>query len=358
MKTPSLILNTKTAKQNIKNMILHCQQHQMELRPHFKTHQSAEIAQWFKEEGIKNCTVSSLEMAAYFADADWKDICVAIPINICQLEEIKALAKKIRLSLCVDHIEAVKALAEVEENIDIFIEIDAAYGRSGVAIENTQLVDELLEELFKQTNLNFKGFLSHSGNSYHSFSVENGREIFEDSRQKLVQLTNNYSQLYPQTILSMGDTPSSQFGHSFEGVNEWRPGNFIFYDFMQYALGSCQENQIALSIHCPIIGLYPLRNEVVIYGGGVHLSKDSISYHGETIYGWAKLKGDAISKGFPVVSLSQEHGIIRVNDEFLKQLKLGDSLEIIPIHSCMTADLNSTYLTEENKQISKFRTFA
>ena len=35
-------------------------------RPHFKTHQSEDIANWFRQFGIKKCTVSSVSMAEYF----------------------------------------------------------------------------------------------------------------------------------------------------------------------------------------------------------------------------------------------------------------------------------------------------
>ena len=35
-------------------------------RPHFKTHQSIEIGEWFRESGVNKITVSSLTMANYF----------------------------------------------------------------------------------------------------------------------------------------------------------------------------------------------------------------------------------------------------------------------------------------------------
>ena len=37
-------------------------------RPHFKTHQSATIARWFREVGVKQIAVSSLAMAHYFTN--------------------------------------------------------------------------------------------------------------------------------------------------------------------------------------------------------------------------------------------------------------------------------------------------
>lgn len=329
----------------------------MDFRPHFKTHQSAQIGEFFLEEGIKKCTVSSIQMAQYFAQVGWKDICVAIPFNVNEIEEVEQLAKDINLSLCVDHLDAIKALTGLSSLLSMFIEIDSGYGRSGVFYSNEKQIDSLLEELKMNPNLEFSGFLSHTGNSYSSLNPEEGSQIFEESRLRLVQLKNNYQKQYPHLKLSMGDTPSSTFGNDFAGIDEWRPGNFIFYDFMQYALGSCKEEEIALSLNCPIIGVYPEREEIVIYGGGVHLSKDQIEYQGQKIYGWLRPKGQSIDNGFPVISLSQEHGIIKVNQEFLNQIKIGDFVEVIPIHSCMTADLNSGFLTKSGEVISKFRTF-
>lgn len=357
MKSPTLVINNEIAKRNIQNMNSFCLQHQMDFRPHFKTHQSAEIGEWFMAVGISKCTVSSIGMAAYFAEAGWKDICVAIPVNINEIEEVEKLASQIQLSLCIDHIDAVKALGKMKTNLHLLIEIDSGYGRSGVYFAHSSKIDALLEEIKKHSHLSFAGFLSHTGNSYHSLNTDQGRAIFEEARQHLVRLKQNYQQPYPHIILSLGDTPSSSFATNFAGVDEWRPGNFIFYDFMQYALGACTEDQIAVSLYCPVIGIYPERNQIVIYGGGVHLSKDAIQYQGRQIYGYVRPIDQPLKQGFPIVSLSQEHGIIKTNAEFIAKTKIGDFLEIIPIHSCMTADLNASYYSTNRRKISKYRSF-
>jgi len=357
MKTPTLLLNTEIAKKNIQNMKSFCRQQQMDFRPHFKTHQSAEIGEWFKAEGIEKCTVSSMGMAAYFAKAGWKDICVAIPLNINEIEEVNQLASEVKLSICVDHKDAVKSLDGISSYLSVFIEIDCGYGRSGVHYQKTTLIRSLIQEMEQNKRLEFKGFLSHTGNSYHSRNPEEGTRLFEVARQRLVQLKQSYQQQYPKIILSMGDTPSSTFGTDFSGIDEWRPGNFVFYDFMQYALGACKEEEIALSLYCPVIGIYPEREEIVIYGGGVHLSKDSIEYQQQKIFGWLRPKDLGVQEGFPLISLSQEHGIIKISQDFLSKVKIGDFVEIIPIHSCMTADLNASYHTAEGRIINKFRTF-
>ena len=57
-------------------------------RPHFKTHQSATIARWFREVGVKQIAVSSVAMAYYFYKHDWDDIHIAFPYNILEYQEL------------------------------------------------------------------------------------------------------------------------------------------------------------------------------------------------------------------------------------------------------------------------------
>ena len=44
-------------------------------------------------------------------------------------------------------------------------------------------------------------------------------------------------------------------------------------------------------------------------------------------------------------SISQEHGVIKASDELLAQVKVGDLVGILPVHSCMTADCMGAYLS-------------
>jgi len=182
MKTPTLILNKLKCQQNIQNMKSFCNDHQMDFRPHFKTHQSAEIGEWFKVKGVEKCTVSSVGMANYFAKAGWKDICIAIPLNINELEDVEPIAHAVNLSLCVDHPDHIKALKNLSAPLKIFIEIDSGYGRSGVYFKNTTLMDDLIFEMEHNKQLEFTGFLSHTGNSYHSQNSEDGSQVFAKAR--------------------------------------------------------------------------------------------------------------------------------------------------------------------------------
>lgn len=360
IKIPTLLLDKSIAEKNISKMMTLCKEWNMDFRPHFKTHQSSEIAEWHRVQGVKKCTVSSLSMAQYFANNAWTDITIAIPVNILEIDEIIELSEKVKLNLLVDHIETCEVLnRKMANSVSVFIEIDTGYGRSGVHYLQKGRIDELLLIIHHSSKLHFAGFLSHTGNSYSVDNMEEGLRLFEQSRLRMTQLKKSYSPYYPDIIISMGDTPSSAYAKDFTGIDEWRPGNYIFYDMMQYAQGVCSQAEIAMVLTCPLIGIYPERKEFVVYGGGVHLSKESMIYNGMKIFGWVKSKKedgqDNKLSGFPLLSLSQEHGIVSASEEYLAQLKIGDLIEIIPVHSCMTADLHPAYYTKNGHLIEKYR---
>lgn len=113
---PTLLLDEKKCKKNIEKMISRANQFNCSLRPHFKTHQSIVVANWFRELGITQCAVSSLEMAKYFFNAGWTDITVAFPLNILEHTSVNDLAGKIKLNLCVESLETVKVLNDFLEH--------------------------------------------------------------------------------------------------------------------------------------------------------------------------------------------------------------------------------------------------
>ena len=78
---PTLLLDTQKVRRNITRMAEKVQRSGVRLRPHFKTHQSAVIDEWFRAQGITDITVSSVDMAIYFARHGWDDITIAFPVN-------------------------------------------------------------------------------------------------------------------------------------------------------------------------------------------------------------------------------------------------------------------------------------
>jgi D-serine deaminase-like pyridoxal phosphate-dependent protein len=354
---PTLLLDKEKCFNNIMANIEKARKNAITFRPHFKTHQSHEVGRWFRNLGVTKITVSSLKMAEYFADDGWGDITVAFPVNVHEKNRINTLAKKITLNLLVVSAENIEWLArETRHTINLFIEIDNGSHRSGVAPTDTQTIDAILSAIKQFPGLRFTGFLAHAGHSYKIVGDRSKiKAVHNTSIGLLLSLKEKYAGEYPNLILSPGDTPTCSVAENFKGVDEIRPGNLVFYDYMQYHIGSSSLEQIAVAMACPVVAVYPERDEVVVHGGAVHLSKDFITLsdgkpcYGKVVYlthtGWSTEE-----TGMYVKSLSQEHGIIHA--EKAGKIKIGDWLGVLPIHSCLTADAMKSYLTLDGERIS------
>lgn len=352
---PTLLIDENICKNNIKMMVEKAKLQKVIFRPHFKTHQSKIIGSWFKEQGVQKITVSSLQMAKYFA-SDWEDITIAFPANIRQIDIINELASRINLNLTLENIHSIEFLNKnLKSKVGYFIKIDAGYRRTGITFDIFPTIDKIIHTADKSNKLIFKGFLSHFGNTYQAKNPKEVSEIYYTSMEKLTLLKEHFIDDYPDLIMSIGDTPSCSIIHNFDHVDEIRPGNFVFYDLMQYSLGSCKFDQIAVAMTCPVVAKHRNRQEIIIYGGGVHFSKESILINNDKVYGllvkltekgWERMDEDNY-----LIKLSQEHGTLKVKESLFNEINIGDLIGIIPVHSCLTANLMKGYISLENKNI-------
>ncbi|MEO0896772.1 MAG: alanine racemase [Bacteroidota bacterium] len=351
---PTLLLDEERCRKNIKKMADKARKHGLVFRPHFKTHQSLEIGRWFKEYGVEKITVSSVAMADYFSE-EWDDITIAFPTNILEMEAINRLAQAITLNLLVESIEVVRYLGKhLKAKVGVFIKIDVGYQRTGIAPDAKDKIDSIISLITSFPKLDFKGFLGHAGHTYHCRDVDAVKEIHRQSLQHIHLLKAKY----PQAVISLGDTPSCSLADEYEGVDEIRPGNFVFYDLVQHQIGSNTLEEISLALACPIVALHPERNEVIVYGGGVHFSKDRLEdeVHGTLFGRVVEQHGKGWGKAIPnvyVSKLSQEHGTIVLPEIEIQKYQIGDLLLVLPVHACMTAHAMHAYHTLDGQIISR-----
>lgn len=348
IKRPTLLLDTHKCKNNIRRMAEKAAKNKTEFRPHFKTHQSHEIGQWFREVGVDKITVSSVQMAQYFAEDGWKDITIAFPLNLLEISEINELATSIRLNVLVESKKVLQFAEEhLEAEVGVFIKIDAGYHRTGIPIQNTDEIEALIDCFSAMKNCCFRGFLVHNGHTYKASSVKEIEDIHFKALVKLKVLKEKFISVFPNLILSLGDTPSMSVINNFKNIDEIRPGNFVFYDLMQSNLGVCDEEDIAVIIACPVVAKHKTRNQIVIYGGGVHLSKESLIINNQTVFGKIVfLKNNQWiipPESYYLTSLSQEHGLVQLDEKMIHEIEIGQVIGILPVHSCLGADLYKKY---------------
>lgn len=363
IKRPTLLLDELTARQNIDNMAARALESGSVFRPHFKTHQSAVVGEWFREAGMSSITVSSVEMAKYFAAYGWDDILIAFPVNWREIDEINHLASQINLSLLLESRETLRYLDKhLNQTCNAWIKIDVGNLRTGLAWDDSDLVLALAKDIQRSRFLRLRGLLTHAGHTYRASGSQEVCAIHQQSMQRLAWLQDQLAQAGLDRLeISVGDTPSCSLC-SQTGANEIRPGNFVFYDAQQLNIGACQPEQIAVAVACPVVATHPERGEAVIFGGAVHLSKDLFPFDGKSAYGLVCLPEDGRwglpLRGAFVRGLSQEHGVLKIPEEHFDRVRVGELVCIIPAHSCLAVTLMRDFLTLDGRVIPTMNSLA
>ncbi|MFP4546611.1 MAG: alanine racemase [Fidelibacterota bacterium] len=347
---PTFLVDLKKCNQNIQKILAIAEKYQLDFRPHFKTHQSSVIGELFREAGITKITVSSVDMAVFFISRGWRDITIAFPLNILEMKRINALAQNASINLLADHISHLEAIqSHLQHQAGVFIEIDTGDHRTGIQATDKDKIAGMIQKINRTEFANFKGFLTHAGHTYHAKNQQEILKIHNHTVQYMNDLKTLFSGHNP--IASIGNTPSCSIASNFTNIDEIRPGNFVYYDLTQHTLGACRESEIAVVLAAPVVSKKPEKSEIIVHSGGVHLSKEFLNFNGQCIYGKIVLLrergwSESLDNCF-VTKLSQEHGTIKIDEKYYNQLNIGDVIGILPVHSCMTANLmkeNTKYI--------------
>jgi D-serine deaminase-like pyridoxal phosphate-dependent protein len=363
---PTIILDEQRVRLNIRRMARRARENEVRFRPHFKTHQSASVGEWFRDEGVTAITVSSVEMATYFADHGWSDITIAFPANVREIAQIDRLAERVQLQLLVESSTTVHILDRgLTTPVGVWIEVDAGSRRSGVPWDDGETMRAVADAVAASKWMNLQGLLTHAGNTYTARALATVTAIHEETITRLQRMRDGLTEDgFPRLEISVGDTPGCSMLDQWGEIDEARPGNFVFYDLTQIAIGACTAADLGFVVACPVVAVNPKRSEIVLYGGAVHLSKEMLAREdGSPAYGALVWLGDTEWSepiaGAWLRSLSQEHGVVQATkrawDAGLGSVQVGQLLGVVPVHSCLTADLLKEYRLPGGERIKMMR---
>lgn len=351
---PLALIDEDRCRTNIRRIATKLKRLGIVYRPHFKTHQSREIGNWFRDEGVEAITVSTIGMAEYFAKDNWTEITIAFPLVPSQLNRINKLAEQVNLKIFLTDPEVIDYYDKyLDHPVGVYIELDAGHHRCGIRTDQPDKIFSTVKKLRQCKLLNPYGFYIHEGRTYE----KKGKTAVREVLQPVFNFFQDIKSEYPDSRICMGDTPGCSMLDEFPGVDEMSAGNSVFYDLMQVEIGSCSPEDIALAVLCPLIEVKPNLNEAILYGGAVHFSKDRILWNGKEIFGrpshYNRHSFGAPVKNSYIRGVSQEHGMLTGDPDWMKDLKPGDPICILPIHSCLTANLYDHYLTLDGQRIEK-----
>ncbi len=357
LKTPALVLDVERVKRNAESVSARVRGLGASLRPHVKTHKCVEVARIQTAGHDGRIAVSTLGEARAFVANGFKDLLYTMPIEPGKIDEALGLARECgRLALQTSDADIPPLLEDAARRagvlLDVFLEVDCGYGRCGVRPEADE-AREIPRRLAASSHLRFGGLLTHAGHSYHARSPEDLLAIARRERDVLLELAGELKRdgvAVPS--LSIGSTPTVRAIDSLNGIDEVRPGNYIFFDVFQATLGTCRFDECAITVLAAVVDRDRTRRQVAIDAGAIALSKDRGPVEFDAGCGYGRVQDlEGRDLGLTVRSVSQEHGVVPVGNGALDSLKVGTRVRILVNHSCLAVAQHREYQVLEGGRI-------
>lgn len=337
LRTPAVLIDRGKALGNLDRMQAEANARGIRLRPHAKTHKSPLVARWQIERGAVGICCAKLGEAEVFADAGIADIRLPYPLNPANADRLVAISNRTHLSFIVDHPAVAKqwseALIRRAKQIDVLVKVDVGFHRCGIDAAAADAV-EMIRGVASLPGLRLKGLLSHAGHAYHAHAEDELRAMAEDEARTMSGLADRCRRA-GVTIeeISAGATPPARFSIQHKGFTEYRPGNYVYFDRTQVALGAATMDDCALAVLATVVSK-PAPDRVIFDSGSKTLTNDGAR-------GFTAAPGHGAVVGHDnllIERLSEEHATVKVTNGSTP-LEPGDRVRIIPNHSCVVSNL-------------------
>lgn len=338
LSTPALILDVNILKENARAMGQLLEGSSLRLRPHYKSHKCAALAQWQVRGGAVGMTCAKLSEAEDLCDAGIEDILIANQIvEPGKLRALAELAGNCRLTVCVDNADNVAALSAAAEasgnTIRCLVEYDIGMERCGVTEEAAVLA--LAEQILAAPNLEFEGIQAYAGHISHVVEPARRREMTQRNYEKLRALVKRLADrgITVRTV-SGGSTGTAEIKAAEGLYTELQAGSYLFMDATYSTLGLPFENALFL-----LTTVVSQRPGLTVVDAGV--------------------KTCGVDQGMPVpaegtvahIVASEEHFQLH---GFSGKAAVGDKLRLIPGHCCSTVNLHDKiYLVDGQKVVGR-----
>lgn len=333
--TPAILIDLDIMERNLARVASYASEHKLRLRPHTKTHKIPALARKQIEWGAAGLTVAKVGEAEVMLAAQPTDILVAFPImGARKLDRLVSVARNTSVTVALDSEEAARELSIAAKNagieIGVLAETDVGLGRVGV--EPGQPLRQLIETIRRLPNLRWRGIAFYPGQI--KTLDETGEQEFERLSCLLDGMLADLARadLHPE-IVSGGSTPTLFCSHRLPGVNEIRPGTYIFNDRNTVLSGACDWKDCAASILTTVVSTAK-PGQFIVDGGSKTFSSDRPSAAGEVSFGRVVEAPETV-----FARMNEEHGFIELRDS-ARRFALGDRVRIIPNHICVAMNLH------------------
>lgn len=334
--TPAFLLDLDIFEANLRDMAAICQRAGVQLWPMVKTHKSTAIAKQQRAHGATGFLAGTLDEAEHLVSCGFEDIMLAYPVASREnIARVVALARKARVTIGLDGQAAARqlaaALAGAGLTLDYHIIIDCGLHRFGVPpVAAADLAGALSG--YKQLRLN--GIATHPGQVYGASSSAEVATVARDEVAALRQAKETLQRHgFSCPVVATGSTPTARLAVASGVVTALRPGNYVFHDNSQVALGVVPPERCALAVLATIVS-HPRPDTFIIDAGSKCFGLDRGAHGSELTTGYGLIQGHP---ELTFVGLSEEVGKIRIFAA--TTLDVGAKIAIIPNHACSAANL-------------------
>jgi D-serine deaminase-like pyridoxal phosphate-dependent protein len=334
LETPVVLVDLDVLEGNIARMAERARTLGVRLRPHAKTHKVLEVGRRQIAAGATGLSVAKTSEAEVFAGAGFDDLFIAYPVvGADKAQRLLALSERLRrLAVGVDSVEGASTLAgafrAAGRTLDVMLKVDTGLHRVGVLPERAP---EMARRLADVPGLRLRGIFTHAGHGYGEETPDGVAQVARHEGRTMAAVADELRRAgLAVEEVSVGSTPTAREAMAQPGVTECRPGNYVYHDGSQVALGTCAPADCAMTILATVVSV-PAADRAVVDAGSKTLSTDPLRPHPVGF-------GQIVGRRSRIQRLSEEHGVIGVEggDSF----RVGERVRIVPNHACVVSNLH------------------
>jgi D-serine deaminase-like pyridoxal phosphate-dependent protein len=344
--TPALVIDGPTTLRNITRMAEYADKHELDLRPHTKTHKSLQLGDLQIASGAVGLTVAKVGEAELMSEVTG-DVLVAYPaIDPGRTSRLAQLAGHVTLRVAVDSLEGAKNLAaaanRAKTTIGILVDLDVGMGRTGLQTASQAL--RLAQYVDSSPGLRLDGLFCYPGHIQQP--ADQQAEALDLVGRKLAETLDLWaSHGLEARIISGGSTPTAYQSHLVPEYTEIRPGTYIFNDMNGVRGGFCSLVDCAAVIICTVVST-AVPGQIVIDAGTKTLTSDRCAPAPDSGHGHIVEYPEAV-----ITKLTEEHGQVDIHS-CSKAPKIGERVTVIPNHICPCINLqNAAWWRDESGEL-------
>ena len=349
LETPALLIDLDIFERNLKRVAGYAKANDLRLRPHTKTHKTPDVGRLQLESGAIGLTVAKVGEAEVMIASGTPDLLVAYPvIGRTKLERLAEVARKTNVTVALDSQFAARQLSEAarkeQVNFGVLAEVDVGMGRVGVAPGEELL--QLAQAIERLPRLTFEGITFYPG---HIRMMD--EEASLDAMQQLSQMVHAMLDDFKRAgievkIVSGGSTPTLYHSHEVSGLNEIRPGTYVYNDVNTVRSGGCTLDDCAASILTTVVST-ARKGHMIVDGGSKTFSSDRLVGSAEVSFGRV-----VEAPGCVFHNMNEEHGYVDTRRSE-REFSVGDKAHIIPNHVCVAVNLHENVYGIRGEEVEK-----